>query len=54
MTEPGSPDHGYEPAEETPEEVLKSAPPFPRFADMVIDDLTEEEDRVFLETILNT
>lgn len=33
--------------------ILDSAKPFPPFEEMVIEDLTEDEDRIFLETILN-
>lgn len=53
MTEPGTHDHSYEPVEESPEEILSSAKPFPPFEEMVIEDLTEDEDRVFLETIFS-
>jgi hypothetical protein len=53
VTEPGTHDHSYEPVEESPEEILSSAKPFPPFEEMVIEDLTEDEDRVFLETIFS-
>lgn len=49
MSEPR--EHGAEPVEETREEILASAPRFPPLQEMVIEDLTEEEERVFLETI---
>ncbi|WP_166354054.1 hypothetical protein [Phytoactinopolyspora limicola] len=53
MTEPGIHRHEFEPVEESPEEILESAKPFPPFEEMVIEGLTEDEDRIFLETILN-
>jgi hypothetical protein len=53
VTTPETNDHAYEPVEETPDEILASAAPFPPFEEMVIDGLTEEEDRIFLETILS-
>lgn len=51
MTEPAG--HEFEPVEESPQEILDSAKPFPPFDEMVIEGLTEDEDRIFLETILN-
>jgi hypothetical protein len=43
----------YAPVEESPEEILASARPFPPFEEMIIEDLTDEEQRVFLEVIFN-
>lgn len=53
MTESGIHGRESEPIEESPEEILGSAKPFPRFGEMVIEDLSDDEDRIFLETILN-
>ncbi len=54
MTEPAAhrPTEG-ESLEESVADILAAARPLPPLDEMVIDDLTEEEDRVFLETIFN-
>lgn len=39
--------------EKTVDELLAAARPLPFGDEMVIDDLTEEEERVFLEAVLN-
>jgi hypothetical protein len=55
MSEPGAP----EPAargvslERSREEVLAAARPLPSHEDMVIEDLTDEEERIFVEAILD-
>lgn len=51
MSEPH--ESGAEPVAETREEILASAPRFPPLEEMVIEDLTDEEERIFLETIRN-
>jgi hypothetical protein len=55
MSEP----HAREPAsrgtsrERSREEVLAAARPLPPHEDMVIEDLTDEEERIFVEAILD-
>jgi hypothetical protein len=55
MSEP----HAHEPAsksgslERSKEEVLASARPLPPHEDMVIEDLSDEEERTFVEAILD-
>jgi len=39
--------------ERSKEEVLAAARPLPPIEEMVIEDLTDDEDRIFLETIFN-
>lgn len=53
MTEPNRPRpvSGDNPAAASPAEVLQRARPLPPLEESVIEDLTEDEDRVFWETI---
>jgi hypothetical protein len=39
--------------ERSREEILAAARPLPPIEEMLIDDLTDDEDRIFLETIFN-
>lgn len=41
------------PLERTREEILAAAKPLPPLEEMVIEDLTDEEDRRFLDAIFN-
>lgn len=54
MTEPSAhrPTHGHS-LEESVEDILANAQPLPFGDEMIIDDLTEEEQRVFLDAINN-
>lgn len=45
--------HG-ESLERSREEVLTTARPLPSHEEMIIRDLTEDEERIFLDAILNT
>ena len=55
MSEPGvrRPTSSGESLERSKEEVLAAARPLPPHEEMIIEDLTEDEERIFLDTILN-
>lgn len=55
MSEPGAhkPASFGESLERGREEVLAAARPLPPHEDMVIEDLTEDEENIFLDAILN-
>jgi hypothetical protein len=55
MSEPGAPKPAPRGAslEQGREEVLAAARPLPPHEDMVIEDLTDEEERIFVEAILD-
>jgi hypothetical protein len=55
MSEPGAPEPAPRAAslERSREEVLAAARPLPPHEDMMIEDLTDEEERVFAEAILD-
>ena len=55
MSEPGAPEPAPRGAslERSREEVLAAARPLPPHEDMVIEDLTDEEERIFVEAILD-
>ena len=55
MLEPGArkPTSYGKSLERSREEVLAAARPLPPHEEMIIKDLTEDEERIFLDTILN-
>ncbi len=54
MAEPAKkPTTHEEPREESVEEILAAARPLPPLDEMIIEDLTEEEERAFYEAIDN-
>ena len=55
MSEPGAPQPAARGAslERSREEVLAAARPLPPHEDMMIEDLTDEEERIFVEAILD-
>lgn len=55
MSEPGAPKPAPRAVslERSREELLAAARPLPPHEDMVIEDLTDDEERIFVETILN-
>jgi hypothetical protein len=54
MSEPGAPEPAPRGAslERSREEALAAARPLPPHEDMMIEDLTDEEERIFVEAIL--
>ena len=55
MSEPGAPKPapGGASLERSRDEVLAAARPLPSHEDMVIEELTDEEERIFVEAILD-
>ncbi len=55
MSEPGAPEPAPRGAnlERSREEALAAAGPLPPHEDMMIEDLTDEEERIFVEAILD-